>query len=152
MTSCESVKPLKGEGFYPAHIACHLFTDTEVTYLPWSGWMDDRFPKITQEIEDGGHGISYIANMRESATAGFRYFDCQGIRKIAIRTKGYANGKVEIKNSWDGKSLGSIPIGYANVWHDTEASIQIPDGIQALYFTFKGQGHLQFAGFTMQCE
>lgn len=152
MTSCGSVKPLKGEGFYPAHIACHLFTDTEVTYLPWSGWMDDRFPKITQEIEDGGHGISYIANMRESATAGFRYFDCQGIRKIAIRTKGYANGKVEIKNSWDGKSLGSIPIGYANVWHDTEASIQIPDGIQALYFTFKGQGHLQFAGFTMQCE
>ena len=152
MTSCGSVRPLKGEGRYPAYIACHLFTDTEVTYVPWSGWMDDRFPKITQEIEEGGKGIGYIANMRNSATAGFRYFDCRGIRKVSIRTKGYAAGKMEIRTAWDGEAIGSIPIGYANVWHDTEANITIPDGIQSLYFTFSGQGHLQFAGFELLCE
>ena len=151
MTSCGGIAtPLIGSGFYPSYIACHLFTDTEVTYLPWSGWMDDRFPKITQEIkQDEGHGISYIANMRDSATAGFRYFDCKGIKRISIRTKGYANGCMEIRNHWDGKPLGTVPIGYANVWHDTETSVLLPDGIQSLYFTFRGQGHLQFAGFTL---
>ena len=149
MTSCGSVRPLEGNGWYPAYIACHLFTDTETVYVPWSGWMDDRFPKITQEIEEGGHGIGYVANMRSSATAGFRYFDCRDIRKVSIRTKGYANGQMELRTSWDGEVIGTFPIGYANVWHDTEAAITVPDGIQSLYFTFVGQGHLQFAGFTL---
>ena len=149
MTSCGSVRPLKGEGYYPAYIACHLFTDTEVTYVPWSGWMDDRFPKITQEIEEGGKGIGYIANMRNSATAGFRYFDCRDVKKISIRTKGYATGKMEIRTAWDGDAIGEFPIGYANVWHNTEAEIAVPDGVQSLYFTFAGQGHLQFAGFEL---
>ncbi|MBR0463727.1 MAG: family 43 glycosylhydrolase [Clostridia bacterium] len=150
MTSCGSVRPLKGEGWYPAYIACHLFTDTEVVYVPWSGWMDDRFPKITQQIEAGNRGIGYIANMRNTATAGFRYFDCRGVRKVSVRTKGYARGKLEIRTAWDGEALGSIPIGYANVWHDTEAEIAIPDGVQSLYFTFVGQGHMQFAGFELK--
>ena len=150
MTSCGSVRPLKGEGWYPAYIACHLFTDTEVTYVPWSGWMDDRFPKITQQIEPGGRGIGYIANMRDSATAGFRYFDCRGVRKISVRTKGYARGQMEIRTAWDGEALGAIPIGYANVWHDTEADIAVPNGVRSLYFTFSGQGHLQFAGFELK--
>ena len=149
ITSCGSVRPLEGKGWYPAYIACHLFTDTEVTYVPWSGWMDDRFPKITQVIEEGGKGIGYIANMRESATAGFRYFDCKGIQKISIRTKGYAHGKMEIRTAWDGEPIGSIPVHYANVWLDTEAAVSVPDGVQSLYFTFRGQGFLQFAGFTL---
>ena len=149
MTSCGGVRPLKGEGYYPAYIACHLFTDTETVYVPWSGWMDDRFPKITQEIEEGGRGIGYIANMRSSATAGFRYFDCRGVKRITIRTKGYARGEMEIRTAWDGEKLGSIPVSYANVWRDTSAEISIPDGVHALYFTFTGQGHLQFAGFEL---
>jgi hypothetical protein len=111
--------------------------------------MDDRFPKITQEIEEGGKGIGYIANMRESATAGFRYFDCRGVSRISVRTKGYAEGCLEVKTAWDGEALGSIPIAYANVWHDTEAEIRIPDGVQSLYFTYRGRGHLQFAGFRL---
>ena len=56
---------------------------------------------------------------------------------------------MEIRTAWDGEAIGSIPIGYANVWHDTEADIAVPDGVNALYFTFAGNGHLQFAGFTL---
>jgi hypothetical protein len=111
--------------------------------------MDDRFPKITQEIEEGGKGIGYIANMRDSATAGFRYFDLRGVKKVSVRTKGYATGELQVKTAWDGEALGSIPVGYANVWHDTEAEIALPDGVQSLYFTFRGRGHLQFAGFRL---
>ena len=149
MTSCGGT-PLRGEGTYPAYIACHLFTDTDMTYIPWSGWMDDRFPKITQTCGDEDmERMAYIANMRSSATAGFRYFDCRGVKRISIRTKGYASGVVEVRTAWDGEVLGTFPIAYANVWHDTEAEIAIPDGIQALYFTFVGRGHMQFASFTL---
>lgn len=153
ITSCGGRStPLRGQGEYPAYIACHLFTDTDTVYVPWSGWMDDRFPKVTQICgDDGMERMSYIANMRDSATAGFRYFDCRGVFGIAIRTKGYANGKMEIRTAWDGDVIGQIPIGYANVWHEAETEVTVPDGINAFYFTFRGQGHLQFAGFTLKC-
>ena len=81
MTSCCSLAPLRGEGEYPTYIACNLFTEVETTYVPWSGWMDDRFPKITQTCGDGDKNLGYIANMRNTATAGFKYFDCQGIKR-----------------------------------------------------------------------
>lgn len=150
MTSCGSVAPLRGEGEYPTYIACNLFNSNyELTYVPWSGWLDDRFPLISQEGGDGDENYGYIKNMRDGAIAGFKYFDCKGIKKIAIRTKGYAVGEMHISTAWDGESLGSIPIGYANVWHDTEAEIAIPDGVNALYFTFRGTGHLQFAAFNL---
>lgn len=149
ITSCCGVKPLAGKGTYPAYIACHLFTNEPETYIPWSGWMSDRFPKITETCGDHQPRMAYIANMRDSATAGFRYFDCEGVTRVSVRTMGYATGKIEVKTAWNGEAIGSIPIGYANVWHDSEAEIVIPDGIRSLYFTFVGEGYLQFASFTL---
>ena len=151
ITSCGGKDtPLRGKGTYPAYLACHLFTDTEVTYVPWSGWMDDRFPKITQKTGCDEERIGYIANMRNTATAGFRYFDCRNVNRVGIRTKGYARGRMEIRTAWDGEVLGSIPVNYANVWLDSEAEIRIPDGVNALYFTFSGEGYLQFASFELK--
>lgn len=151
ITSCGSVEPLKGEGEYPTYIACNLFSDLDVTYIPWSGWMDDRFQKITQEGRDGDENLGYIANMRPGTSAGFKYFDCKGIKKVSVCTKGYATGKMEVRTKWDGEVIGSIPVGYANVWKTTTVDLAIPDGIQALYFTFSGNGYLQFASFTLHC-
>ena len=150
ITSCGGKDtPLRGSGWYPAYIACHLFTDTELTYVPWSGWIDDRFPKITQTCDGHTEPVAYIANMRSSATAGFRYFDCRGLKSVTVRTKGYARGTMEIRTAWDGDVVGSVPVGYANVWHDEKAEVTVPDGLTSLYFTFVGEGHLQFAGFTL---
>ena len=149
MTSCCSLAPLRGEGEYPTYIACNLFTEEDMTYVPWSGWMDDRFPKITQLGGDGDENLGYIANMRNTATAGFKYFDCQGVKRISVRTKGYATGKLEIRTAWDGEVVGAAPIRYANVWRDTVAEVSIPDGVHALYFTFNGTGYLQFAAFNL---
>ena len=149
MTSCCSLSPLRGEGEYPTYIACNLFTAEDMTYVPWSGWMDDRFPKITQLGGDGDENPGYIANMRDTATAGFKYFDCRGVKRISVRTKGYATGRLEIRTAWDGDAVGAAPIRYANVWRDTVAEVVIPDGVHALYFTFNGTGYLQFAAFTL---
>ena len=111
--------------------------------------MDDRFPKITQEGRDGDEVNGYVCNMTDTARAGFKYFDCRNAKVVSVRTKGYATGSLEVRTAWDGPCLGSFPIAQANVWHDTEGEVCIPDGINSLYFTFAGEGNLQFGGFTL---
>ena len=147
ITSCGGVSPLRGEGAYPTYIACNLFTETPCVYVPWSGFMDDRFPRITQQPVEKGQ--SYIANLRPGATAGFKYFDIKKLKAIAVRTMGYATGFVKVSVERNGPALCQIPIGYANVWQDNEAPAQIPDGVHALYFTFEGEGFLQFSEFRL---
>ena len=152
MTSCGSVANLKGEGYYPTYIACNLFTDEECRYVPWSGWMSDKFPKITQDGGDGDEEIGYVTNMWNSATAGFKFFDCKGVKKIAIYEMGYSNGKMEVRTEWDGPVLCEFPIDYANVVRKLEADIDIPDGVHSLYFTYRGEGWAELRGFELICE
>ena len=149
ITSCGSV-PFKEKGFYPAYLACNLFTDEEKLDVPWQGWMDDRFPKITQEGRDGDENNGYVCNMRDGARAGFKSFDCKDTKVVSVRTKGYARGNLEVRTGWDKECIGSFPIDYANIWADTKKEVMIPDGINDIYFTFRGEGHLQFAGFTLE--
>ena len=88
--------------------------------------------------------------MKDTATAGFKYFYCKGIRKVKIKVRGYAKGAFEVKTAWDGESLGSIPVGFTNVWTEYSADITIPDGVQALYFTYTGYGSPSLASFTLE--
>jgi arabinoxylan arabinofuranohydrolase len=152
MTSCGlNGGPLTGHGEYPAYLACNLFYKDEAKYTGGEGvWMDSRFPKITQDGKDGDEETGYIANMLDTATAGFKYFDCEGIRKVKIKVRGYCRGAFKIKTSWDGPALGEIPVVFSNVWKEYAAELIIPDGIQALYFTYTGSGSASLASFTLE--
>jgi hypothetical protein len=152
MTSCGlNGGPLAGKGEYPAYLACNLFCSEESLYTDWTAsWMNNQFPKITQDGRDGDEEIGYIANMKDSATAGFKYFDCKDIRKIKIRVRGYAKGNFEVKTSWDGPILGRIPVEFSNIWKEYSGYIKIPDGVQSLYFTFSGSGSASFASFALE--
>ena len=151
MTSCGlNGGPLVGKGEYPAYIACNLFCKHEAMYTAREGgWMDERFPKITQDGKDGDKEDGYILNMRDSATAGFKYFDCRGVKKVSIKVRGYCRGAFEVKTSWDGEPLGSIPVGFSNIWKEYTADIAIPDGVHALYFTYRGTGSAALKSFTL---
>ncbi|WP_020620536.1 family 43 glycosylhydrolase [Paenibacillus daejeonensis] len=150
-TSGPNGGPLIGQGEYPAYLACHLFTDVDEAYTGTHGaWMDGRFPKITQDGKDGDEEIGYIANMQHSAVAGFKYFQCTGVKRVKIKARGYANGSFEVKTAWDGPALGSIPVKFTNVWTTYEASIDIPDGVHALYFQYNGMGSASLASFTLE--
>lgn len=150
MSSCGSNNgPLRGHGEYPAYIACNLFCKDDAIYTG-DPWMDGRFPKITQDGRDGDEEIGYIANMRNTATAGFKYFDCKNIRKVKIKVRGYCRGAFEIKTLWNGPALGRIPVDFTNVWTEYEGNIAIPDGVQALYFTYTGNGGASLASFTLE--
>ncbi len=150
MTSCGSNGgPLIGRGEYPAYLACNLFCRDEALYTG-DLWMDSQFPKITQDGKDGDEETGYITNMTDGATAGFKYFDCQGIKNVKIKVRGYCNGAFEVKTSWNGEALGNIPVQFTNVWTEYSADIEIPDGIQAIYITYTGNGRASLASFTLE--
>ncbi|MEW6564926.1 MAG: family 43 glycosylhydrolase [Spirochaetota bacterium] len=146
LTSCGlNGGPLQGKGYYPAYIACNLFTDVESVYVS----DDGRFPKIMQDGCDGTEVLGYIGNMKDGATAGFKYFSCTNVKTIRIFTRGYGHGKFEVRTAWDGPMLAEIPIANSNVWERFESPISIPDGIQALYFTYRGSGSPSLQGFEL---
>lgn len=152
MTSCGlNGGPLAGEGEYPAYLACNLFYKDEAKYVGGEGiWMDSRFPKITQDGKDGDEESGYITNMLDSATAGFKYFRCEGVQRVKIRVRGYCRGSFQVKTAWDGPVLGTIPVVFTNVWKEYAADIAIPDGVQAIYLTYTGSGSASLASFTLE--
>jgi hypothetical protein len=153
MTSCGPADgPLAGKGRFPAYIACNLFLlDDEGAESPSvMHRADAKMPKITQDGKDGDEEAGYIANVGHTATAGFKYFTCEGITKVKIETRGYAKGVYEVKLSWDGEPLGTIATEFSNIWKSFEADITIPDGLNSLYFTFKGHGSAHFGSFTLE--
>ena len=50
----------------------------------------------------------------------------------------------------DGKVLAQIPVEYTNVWKHYSTPVDMPDGVQALYFTFKGEGKGSLKGFYLE--
>lgn len=153
MTSCgPNGGPLPGEGEYPAYIACNLFCPVEEAYTANPGdWMDCRFPKLTQDGRDGDENPGYIANLREGATAGFKYFACEGVRSVTVRTRG-GRGELQLMTAWDGEVIGTIPVSKTNEWRDYRENITVPDGVQALYFRFHGDGPVSFGAFALHKE
>ena len=157
MTSCGlNGGPLRGEGVYPAHIACNLFWKIDNLYTGGSGrngfWLDGGYPRISQDGRDGDEEPGYIANMTDGATCGFKYFDFKGIRKISLRVRGYCRGAFEVKTAWDGPVLGKVDVRSSTIWLDHEAEVAIPDGVHALYLTYRGPGSATLLSFNLMTE
>ena len=110
--------------------------------------MDCRFPRITQDDPDCEEGFAHIANLRDGATAGFKYFDCRGVCYVSVKTRGSA-GVYQLRTQWDGPVIGEIPVGHSNEWKTFRAELHIPDGVNALYFSYHGQGISNLAAFTL---
>ena len=145
ITSCGlNGGPLEGKGEYPAYLACNLFTNEPSMYV-----AGDKYPKVTQEGRDGDEEVGYIANITDSTAAGYKYFDCKGVTRFAITTRGYGSGTFAVRTAWDGEILGSIKIGYTNIWTRYEAEVKIPDGVHAIYLTYSGQGEAQLKSFEL---
>ena len=88
--------------------------------------------------------------MTDTATCGFKYFDCKGVKRVGIRVRGYAGGYFAVKTAWDGPELGRIPVRFRNNWTDYSADIALPDGVNALYLTYCGHGSAQLAGIMLE--
>ena len=155
MTSCGlNGGPLQGKGWVPAYITCNLFTDRQCGFTGFPGseqgfWLDGNYPKITQDGRDGDEEPGYIMNMTDSATCGFKYFDCRSVTRVTLKVRGFCFGSFELKTAWDGAVLGSVKVGGSSLWVDYTIEAAIPDGIQAIYLTYRGPGSASLLGFEL---
>lgn len=145
MTSCGlNGAPLRDTETYPGYIACNLFTWKNIEN-PYVG--QHQLPRIVQEGKDGDHELGYVTQIREETVIGFKYIDFKGVTGMEITVRGYGNGVFEVRTALDGEALGEIPVKYTTAWTKYSADFKIPDGVSALYFTYKGGGDVMFQSF-----
>lgn len=145
------ITPFEARGEYSAAIACNLFCKVEEKYsAPFDLWMNNDFPKITQDGSDAYPEEAYISNMRDGATAGYKYFVFSNNKRISVKTRGYANGFMEFRLAWNGEVIGKIPVEYTNVWSEHSVEIDIPDGIYPLYISYSGSGSVSLLSFSFK--
>lgn len=149
MTSCGlNGGPLRGSGKYPAYIACNLMSAdgaVKCAYGPFSRHKYKYHPCITEYAR----GRQCIAGMRNGSVAGFKYFDFRGSTRIHVTARGDA-GRLLVSISPEAPVCGEIRLNGSCGWASGCGDAALPHGKAALYFTYKGEGKLDFLDFTLQ--
>lgn len=152
VTSCGlNGGPLSGTGRYEARIACNLWSKNGVARY------DKKFdkkahPYFTQTGEDRmENGDQYIANMRDGAVAGFKYFEFGGEKRISLTVSGVCSGTVEVSHTPDFKAvIARIPVSAKVEQVNLEGVFAPQKGTQPLYFRYTGEGAMNFHTFEMK--
>lgn len=160
ITSCGmNGKPLAGLGRYEARIACNLWSKNG------TGRYDCKNPRkllaehpyFTQDKKDGdATAVQYIANMRDGAVAGFKYFDIQELKSASIEIRGKENGRMLISSDETFENvLTEIEISESeNVWHEVSGEIRETKKQEkhssALFFKYVGNGAIDFKAFELR--
>ena len=112
----------------------------------------EAHPYFTQSGKDRmGKGDQYIANMRDGAVAGFKYFEFRDLQRMGIFIGGTGEGKMQISTTADFSAVyGEIPISVSGEHMDLLMECAIPDGIHPLYFRYVGTGSVDFYGFELE--
>jgi hypothetical protein len=154
VTSCGlNGGPLRGIGIYPAYIACNLRSkDGAFEYSHREKAEAGSHPYFTQDEPDHSPDEpeifgQYIANIRDGALIGFKYFDFTGYRpeSVALMLRGTAKGRVRVTTAIGGEPVAIIPLDLNReaAWGwETDAPIKASGGKTALFFTFEGEGKL----------
>ena len=145
LTSCGLNNGPLSMGEYPAYIACNLFYEKPSMYVG-----DPYAPKIVQDGKDGDEETGYIVNIQDTATVGFKYFNCRDVRKVSITTRAYCNGIFEVRTAWGGEVLAELKVHSSNVWETYTVPFSVADGVHALYFTYRGTGTPQLKSFALE--
>lgn len=152
VTSCGlNAGPFAGRGGYEARIACNLWSSTG------TGRYDGPSPRRSLAahpyVTQAGHGhdaYQYIANMRDGAVAGFKYFDLRRTLGVAVTVRGAA-GRMEVATSPDFSELVAVmPLEPAREWRTFRAGLAVEaTGKDALYFRYAGKGAADFLAFDL---
>ncbi|GGH35249.1 family 43 glycosylhydrolase [Paenibacillus segetis] len=155
VTSCGlNQEPLLGIGTYPAGIVCNLYGDKGATFShPMAMGME--YPYVTQEGQDYEPGESdvpprqYITNGKNGMVAGYKYFQVDEIAYVSVKIRGTASGKLIVRTSPHGESVGYIPLEPCVEWKDFYGEIQFFKGIHGIFFCYEGTGVLDLLEFTL---
>lgn len=135
MTSCGlNGGPLNDVDEYPAYICCNMFSDKDEIYVNGSQ------PKLTQAGADGDEVLGFITQISDGSSFGFKYFECKAVKGFYVVVEGYCNGYFEIRTKLDGEVLGKIYANNTNVPTKLSCDAAIPDGVNAIYLTWRNGG------------
>lgn len=151
VTSCGlNGGPLKGLGRYEARIACNLWSKDGVGRYDGSNPRKRLagHPYFTQTGGDRmDHGDQYIANMRDGAVAGFKYFQIGEVSKIRLEASGHGTGVMEVSDAPDFRNLAArVAISAGNA---TDSVMTMEAGTKALYFRYRGTDSINFIAFEL---
>ena len=153
MTSCGlNGGLLAGKGEYDARIACNLRSSEGVVFFANNNREPAGIhPYFTQDGPDReSDGNQYIANFRDGALAGFKYFDISGLTKITVKIRGDALGTILISTGPGAEPAAKIDITASSEWTAFSSTINIANGKKALFFTYKGEGGVDFMSFILE--
>lgn len=112
--------------------------------------MPDIEPTMEWLKKDMQEPVQYIRNMQDGSTAGYKYFAFDKLTEIGIEIRGDAEGYIEVRTALDDGIRGTIPIHKGQGWKIIWGKIFIPDGVYALYFTFRGKDRMDFRRFFLE--
>lgn len=154
MTSCGlNGGPLRGKGLYEACIACNLLS-SEGTFAYLQAHETDEtglHPYFTQSGGDREEdGETFIANMTDGSTAGFKYFAFEGDEsQIRVCYRGNGNGKVVVHTGDATKPAAAVALTASENWNSAGAEIRLADCTAPLFFSYWGTGAIDFAFFEI---
>lgn len=158
ITSCGLNRgPLPAKGTYQSYIACHLTEKdrTKVGRVVQSGpgqplpELPREMPYITEEEnETWEKGLKpYIANLREGAVAGFKYFAFQGDEtEIGLELRGTGTVQV-LLDGVDGTAVAQLSHS-SQEWLVSKTGLEKTLGVHGVYFKVLS-GQVDFAAFTI---
>ena len=161
MTSCGLSDALPGKGVFEARIACQLYSAKGALFSTHPLIQNRQHPAFTQDTADvtpedvscGRIAYQYIQNLRNGATAVFKYFaanmdqadDAQSAITATIRGKAFGILKVFANDTL----AACLPVTKDIAWHKTSVPITLPKEKFALKFVYEGKGSVDFLSFEL---
>ena len=145
--------PLKDLGFYPAAIACDLYSKNGAARvdMPFSKGKLRAHPYFTQNGRDGDeNAVQYIRNMRDGAVAGFKSFSFREPRSVRVTVSGRGEGEMQVFVSEDFSAPAAvIPLRVCREIFSAEGKLALDPGIHPLFFRYAGTGSIDFYSFDL---
>ena len=153
VTSCGlNGGPLPGKGKYGTYIACNLWSKDGVDRVDGSNVKKrlEAHPYFTQTGRDREEdGDQYIANMRDGATAGFKYFQITGAPRVRLELGGFGSGTMQISDTPAFDHPSVIHCNLDGKRTVCKGVLPVSNGVKALYFRYRGNGAIDFHSFEL---
>ena len=143
VTSCGlSGGSLAGRGVYQARIACNLWSAKGAARVDGNGVRRRlaAHPYFTQEGR-GREGRQHVANLRDGAVVGFKYFDLSATHGISLRLRGRGAGRVTVAADENfSQVLGVVELdALTRDWQTFSTSLTLSSEKSALFLRFEGE-------------
>ena len=154
ITSCGLNKgPLQAKGTYEARIACNLTAKEGVMFYNETNEVDEKniYPFFTQTGGDREENPDqYIANMKDGAMAGFKYFEFAGDEnRINVTFAGNAQGILKVYDDMSMHEVASVNVNANDQRSTVSAALSCDKGVKPLYFVYEGSGSMDFYDFSI---